>query len=937
MKKTVVFSFVFTWMSTCLFFYNVHSFKYPCSYYAKKIKELPPLFPISQTRRLEKIQHLFDGLDKNKCVFVYIALLKELAKEYAFIRQESCRAYGCYEEIESQFLKLGDKEKAESAKNKKDTYNKEHGCHKLMPEFRRCQVCFPKAKKPCYTGPYLTKGIGLCREGVRSCTSKGEWDSSCIGETLPQEEKCNGKDDDCDGKIDEVWKNKGKFCWEGMGKCRVQGKLSCTKDGKGLFCAIPKKVVPDKEEICNGIDDTCNGFIDQKDPSFRHLLCSKQEGVCAGSKQTCAGKKGWIACSKDTYKQHHPEYEEKETLCDGKDNDCNGLIDDGLQAPLCEKQQGVCSGSRKKCGGIKGWLSCDAGNYGKVNEYEEKETLCDGKDNDCDGMVDNIRDTENPLIKTCYTGLDSTRKKGVCEDGVSFCMNGTWTSQCYAQRLPQKERCNGLDDDCDGKIDEDWPAKLKPCHRGIGECFRSGVYICDQKGTGLTCSAEAGKPKNKILNGKDNDCDGEIDGVECTPGDMRDCFSSQVGCKQEKESRKYQCFEPCRVGRQYCLKNFIWGKCEGEILPRKEQCNGKDDDCDGLVDNNIQSVLCSNQHGVCAGSQKQCNGNLGWQDCRENDYKKHHRSYEAEEVTCDGKDNDCDGLIDNKERGKNEPLEKSCYSGKKVNEKIRGECKEGKRLCINGKWGRCHGEVLPKKEECNGKDDDCDGLVDNIDQNPLERDCFPSEKGCRLDSHGKWNCTAPCQAGKEICNGGKWSRCYGAVLPTSEVCNGRDDDCDGKIDNAIGCPHHHTLTGCFWRGTRFVTSAKESCRGWWITDFVSIKDYTAWCGKSKEQCVLTKQHQGFDCSVVRNQKNPLKPIDCFTPLQAEAYCHALGLRLPQKVDLEKLEKFDEHYALLKNNGVYDVFDIQTREKKSQRIGAKQPLLRAYFFCTRPLK
>lgn len=114
----------------------------------------------------------------------------------------------------------------------------------------------------------------------------------------------------------------------------------------------------------------------------------KAERVCIGAKKQCGGVSGWRSCSNADYAAHSPQYNTVEK-CDGLDNDCNGQIDDGLTAPLCAKQKGVCIGAKKQCGGVKGWLSCtDTHLKQHAAAYETKETQCDGKDNDCDGIAD---------------------------------------------------------------------------------------------------------------------------------------------------------------------------------------------------------------------------------------------------------------------------------------------------------------------------------------------------------------------------------------------------------------------------------------------------------------------------------------------------------------------------------------------------------------------
>ncbi len=109
----------------------------------------------------------------------------------------------------------------------------------------------------------------------------------------------------------------------------------------------------------------------------------------------------------------------------------------------------------------------------------------------------------------------------------------------------------------------------------------------------------------------------------------------------------------------------------------------------------------------------------------------------------------------------------------------KGLCSKGIQICgRDRKWGKCE-YFTPRTEECNGKDDDCDGIADE------GCECLPWEsRTCygKTGGGGKAG-VGICSVGIQKCgDDGKWGPCEGYVEPRAEVCNGEDDDCDGKID-----------------------------------------------------------------------------------------------------------------------------------------------------------
>jgi hypothetical protein len=110
---------------------------------------------------------------------------------------------------------------------------------------------------------------------------------------------------------------------------------------------------------------------------------------------------------------------------------------------------------------------------------------------------------------------------------------------------------------------------------------------------------------------------------------------------------------------------------------------------------------CSLSLGICQNAKKTC-GTNGWIDCSQSNYGT---NYEILETSCDSQDNDCDGDTD---------AGCSCTNAntQTCGATDVGECSFGTQTCNNGQWGTCEGSAGSKTETCDGKDNDCDGTVD---------------------------------------------------------------------------------------------------------------------------------------------------------------------------------------------------------------------------------
>jgi hypothetical protein len=344
----------------------------------------------------------------------------------------------------------------------------------------------------------------------------------------------------------------------GVGLCKA-GIQSCNS---GSWGACIGQVIP-SAEICDNKDNNCNGATDELLTKTCYSGPSGTQGVglCKAGIQTCSGG-AWSSCSGEIL----PSTE----ICDNKDNDCDGQTDENLTKSCYSGPSGT-QGVGPCKAGIQ---SCSAGVWGNCSgEILPSAEICDNKDNNCSGSID------ESLTQPCYSGPSGTQGVGLCKGGTQTCSAGIWGT-CSGEVVPTAEICDGKDNNCDSKIDETFANLGQSCTFGVGECKAAGVYQCKTNGSGTECSAKVGTPTNEICDNKDNDCDGKTDEDALGNPLSQSCYTGPPGTLG---------VGLCKAGNQTCLLG-IWSSCAGEIKPTTEICDGKDNDCDGTLDDGLKNI-----------------------------------------------------------------------------------------------------------------------------------------------------------------------------------------------------------------------------------------------------------------------------------------------------------------------------------------------------------
>jgi hypothetical protein len=686
-------------------------------------------------------------------------------------------------------------------------------------------------------------GVDLCRPCNKDaecqkngsgalCVNYGDAGSFCGS-------ACSGDGDCASGYVcQDATGEKGaaKQCVLGMGECQcsaaaIAASASTTCQIQNTFgtctstracgyagLSVCTAATPAQESCGDGIDNDCNGVTDESGAYGCTTLFADSDKDGEGA----AGSTGKCLCSAvDSYTATTASdcddgsaavNSAAKEVCDGADNDCDGKTDEGCDGDgdgFCSVDMAVV-GTPTVC--PQGGGDC---NDGDASVHPGQIDLCGNfKDDDCDGLTDS-----GPNVSACVAFFQDGDGDGfgagspICQCGVkagyTAVKGGDCADDVAAIHPGASETCNGKDDNCDGQTDEAGASGCTAFWTDVdGDGFGVGASVCRCAADKLFSASKGGDcddlavsinpAATETCNGKDDDCDGVTDEM------------GAQGCSTYFMDKDQDGFGDATTGICLCSANPLastqdssdCNDSEAAAHPgAKEVCDGIDNDCNGQTDG-ANSGGCTNffedgdgdGYGVTGKSACLCAASAAFSAAKDGDCQDSVVAINpgASEV-CDGVDNNCANGIDEEDAA-------GCTVWARDHDGDGfGAFKDSKCLCApSGEYTAslttdCNDNdkaIHPKAlEVCDGVDNDCDGLTDPAGADGCNN-WFVDKDG---DGYGTYAAPSKC-----LCEGSKGFASIGgdcndgnaSISPdAAEVCNGKDDNCDGSIDpvNTSGC------------------------------------------------------------------------------------------------------------------------------------------------------
>jgi hypothetical protein len=417
-------------------------------------------------------------------------------------------------------------------------------------------------------------------------------------------------------------------------------------------------VYPGAPEICDGKDNNCNGQVDESaGTTWYRDSDGDGYGDVTQSTTACTQPAGYVADNTDCADNDATVYPGAPELCDGKDNNCNGQIDEGAGTTWYRDSDGDGYGdtetTMQACAQPTGYVANNtdcADNDATVHPGAPE--ICDEKDNNCNGQVDEGAGT------TWYRDSDGdgygdpAQSTTACAQPDSYVADNTDCADNDATVYPgAPEICDGKDNNCNGQVDDGagntWYRDSDGDRYGdpaqsTTACTQPAGYVSDNTDcVDNDATVYPGAPE--ICDGKDNNCNGQVDDGAGNTW-YRDSDGDGYG---DAETTIQACAQPAG----YVADNTDCADNDATVHPgAPEICDGKDNNCNGQVDEGAGTTWYKDSDGDGYGDAETtiqaCAQPTGYvannTDCADNDETIHPGAPEI----CDGKDNNCNGQVD---------------------------------------------------------------------------------------------------------------------------------------------------------------------------------------------------------------------------------------------------------------------------------------------------
>jgi hypothetical protein len=464
--------------------------------------------------------------------------------------------------------------------------------------------------------------------------------------------------------------------------CRADGKDEATSagivsdtptedgDGDGYIgdedCDDRDPTVgPDAEEICDGVDNNCDGVIDENvTETYFADVDADGFGDPLAPITACAPPDGYVPDDTDCDDRSADAYPGAAERCDGLDNDCDAEVDEDVTEVWYPDGDsdgyGATDSPYTGCDAPSGYLAdgtdCDDSDGGT---YPGAAEVCDEADNNCDGTVD------EGVLETYYQDQDADGY-GVVDVTTEACAPPTgWaraSGDCDdlepAVRPSASELCDDVDNDCDGTTDEDdaldapiWYADTDADGHGDAgsstrACGAPSGFVDDDTDCDDT-DGDVSPSAAELCNGQDDDCDGDTDEDDAT--DATTWYGDADG---DGYGGSTFVAVACTAPSSFVATSTDCDDLDATAYPgAAEVCDGADNDCNGTADDGVGTVFYADAdadgYGDASSTTTACSVPSGYTtdatDCDDADPTVSPGSLEV----CDGADNDCDGVPDN--------------------------------------------------------------------------------------------------------------------------------------------------------------------------------------------------------------------------------------------------------------------------------------------------